>query len=101
MRFGSPLSIVLIGRLPCGAYEAATLYAVRCGVRSGRLFLPCADEYRGKERLRATARRGLSSIRWTAVIHRWKGRGVPSTPRSTRSEGRFSMRKEGASRGSR
>jgi hypothetical protein len=33
------------------AYEAATLWAVRRGLRSGRLFLPYAGEYRGKERL--------------------------------------------------
>jgi hypothetical protein len=33
------------------AYEAATLWAVRCGLRSGRLFLPYSWEYRGKERL--------------------------------------------------
>ncbi len=33
------------------AYEAATLWAVRRGLRSGRLFLPYAGEYRGKEQL--------------------------------------------------
>jgi TnpA family transposase len=33
------------------AYEAATLWAVRRGLRAGRLFLPYAEEYRGKERL--------------------------------------------------
>jgi TnpA family transposase len=33
------------------AYEAATLWAVRRALRSGRLFLPYAGEYRGKERL--------------------------------------------------
>jgi hypothetical protein len=33
------------------AYEAATLWAVRCGLRSGRLFLLYSWEYRGKERL--------------------------------------------------
>jgi hypothetical protein len=30
------------------AYEAATLWAVRRGLRSGRLLLPYAGEYRGK-----------------------------------------------------
>ena len=33
------------------AYEAATLWAVRRGLRSGRLFVPYAGEYRGKEQL--------------------------------------------------
>jgi TnpA family transposase len=33
------------------AYEAVSLWAVRRGLRSGRLFLPYACEYRGKERL--------------------------------------------------
>lgn len=33
------------------AFEAATLWAVRRGLRSGRLFLPFAEEYRGKDRL--------------------------------------------------
>jgi hypothetical protein len=33
------------------AYAAATLWAVQRGLRSGRLFLPYASEYRVKERL--------------------------------------------------
>jgi TnpA family transposase len=33
------------------AYEAATLWAVRRGLRSGRLFFAFAEEYRGKDRL--------------------------------------------------
>ena len=38
------------------AYEAATLWAVRRGLRSGRLFLSYAMEYRGKDRLLIPAR---------------------------------------------
>lgn len=33
------------------AFEAATLWAVRRALRSGRLFLAFAEEYRGKDRL--------------------------------------------------
>lgn len=38
------------------AFEAATLWAVRRGLRSGRLFLLYATEYRGKDRLLIPAR---------------------------------------------
>jgi hypothetical protein len=51
------------------AYEAATLWAVRRGLRSGRLFLPYAGEYRGKERKHAGCfSRAASSSRGTRTV---------------------------------